>query len=205
MSRSSFPQRAVRPKLLPGFSFWSAAVGVLLSGISLILTGNSDLNWWTKVGLCLISLVAPILVYVIWKNASVIWQRLKQYDLLYDELERTASNNQQLQENFTFILQTLISFAGLRVFKVTGIEWGNISPLLVIACNQQGLVGSKLVVINVSTLDTLGRFEVVQATVGGYLAREDRIVNAVWWGLLHEEIAKYAHPRIVNAVAVLLR
>lgn len=204
MSRSSFPQRAVWPKLLPGFSPWSGVVGVLLGGISLILTGISDLNWGIKVGLFLISLVVPILAYVIWNNANIIWQRVKQYDLLYDELELTASNNQQLQENFAFILQTLMS-ARLQVFEVTGIEWGNKSPLLVIACNQQVLVGSKLVVINVSTLDTLGRFEVVQATIGGYLAREDMISNAVWWGFLHEEIAKYAHPRIVNAVAVLLR
>jgi len=78
-------------------------------------------------------------------------------------------------------------------------------PLLVIACNIQVPVGSKLVVINTSTLDALGRFEVVQATMGGYLAQEDRISNAVWWGLLHNEMAKYAHPRIDNAIAVLLR
>jgi hypothetical protein len=203
MSRSSFPQRAVWPKLLPGLSPWLGVVGVLLGGISLILTGISDLNWWIKIGLLLISLVVPILAYVIWKNASIIWKRVKQYDILYDGLERTASNNQQLQENFTLFLQTLTS-AGLQVFDVTGIEWGNRSPLLVIASNQQVLLGSKLVVINISTLDILGRFEVVQATMGGYLAREDRILNAVWWGFLHDEMARYAHPRIVGAVAILL-
>jgi hypothetical protein len=203
MSRSSFPKRAIWPKLLPEFSPWSGVVGVLLSGISLILTGISDLNWWIKVGLCLVSLVVPIVAYVIWKNANIIWQRVKQYDLLYDDLEHAVSDNRQLQENFTFFLKSLLS-AGLQVFEVTGIEWGNKSPLLVIACNQQLPVGSKLVVINVSTLDTLGRFEVMQATIGGYLAREERILNAVWWGLLHDEMAKYAHPRIVNAAAVLL-
>ena len=203
MSRSSFPQRAVWPKLLPGLSPWLGVVGVLLGGISLILTGISDLNWWIKIGLLLISLVVPILAYVIWKNASIIWKRVKQYDILYDGLERTASNNQQLQENFTLFLQTLTS-AGLQVFDVTGIEWGNRSPLLVIASNQQVLLGGKLVVINISTLDILGRFEVVQATMGGYLAREDRILNAVWWGFLHDEMARYAHPRIVGAVAILL-
>src|SRR5260370_5389231 len=171
MSRSSFPQKVVWPKLLPGYSVWSAAVGVLLSGMSLLLTGNSGLDWGTKIGLCLIAFVFPILAYVIWRYTSVIVRRLKQYDPLYDELERTTSSYQQLQGNFTFILHTLRSLAGLQMFRVTGIEWGNISPLLVIACNQQGLVGSKLVVIDVSTLDTLGRFEVGQATIGGYLAR----------------------------------
>jgi hypothetical protein len=203
MPRSSFPQRAVWPRVLPGLSPWLGVVGVLLGGISLILTGISDLNWWIKVGLLLISLVVPILAYVIWKHASIIWQRVKQYDLLYDGLERTASNNQQLQENFTLFLQ-ILRYAGLQVFDVTGIVWGNKSPHLVIACNQQGLVGRKLVIINIFTLDILGRFEVVQATWGGYLAREDRIVNAVWWGFLHEEVSRYAHPRIVGAVAILL-
>ena len=87
---------------------------------------------------------------------------------------------------------------------MTGIEWGNRSPLLVIACNQQGLVGSKLMVINISTLDILGQFEVEQTTRGGYFAREDRISNAVWWAFLRDEMARYAHPRIVDAVAVLL-
>ncbi len=203
MSRSSFPQRVVWPKLLPGYSVWSAAVGVLLSGMSLLLTGNSGLDWGTKIGLCLIAFVFPILVYVVWRYTSVIVRRLKQYDPLYDELERTASNNRQLQENFTFFLQILIS-AGLQVFDVTGVEWGNKSPLLAIACDQKVPVGSKLVVINVSTLDTLGRFEVVQATIGGYFAREDRIVNAVWWGFLHNEMVKYSHPRVFNTVAVLL-
>jgi len=171
--------------------------------MSLLLTGSSGLDWGTKIGLCLIAFVFPILAYVIWRYTSVIVRRLKQYDPLYDELERAALNNRQLQGNFMSFLQTLTS-AGLQVFDVTGIEWGNRSPLLVIACNQQGLVGSKLVVINISTPDILGRFEVVQATMGGYLAREDRILNAVWWGFLHDEMAKYAHPRIVGAVAILL-
>ena len=116
MPRSSFPQRAIWPRLLPGFSLWSGVVGVLLGGISLILTGISDLNWWVKVGILLILLVIPILANVIWKNASIIWQRVKQYDLLYDELERIALNNQQLQENFTSILQTLMT-AGLQVLR----------------------------------------------------------------------------------------
>jgi hypothetical protein len=203
MPRSSSPQRAVWPRLLPELSLWFGVVGVVLGGISLILTGNSDLNWWIKVGLLLISLVVPILAYVIWKCASIIWQRLKQYDLLYDGLERIALNNQQLQENFTLFLQILV-YAGLQVFDVTGMVRGNRSPLLVIACNQQGLVGRKLVVINISTLDILGQFEVVQTTMDGYLMREDRIVNALWWGFLHEEMARYANPRIFRTVAVLL-
>ena len=214
MSRSSFPQRAVWPRLLPGLSLWLGVVGVVLGGISLILTGNSDLNWWIKVGLLLISFVVPILAYVIWKCAIITWQRLKQYDLLYDGLERIALNNQQLQENFTLNNQQLqenftlflqiLAYAGLQVFDVTGMVRGNRSPLLVIACNQQGLVGSKLVVINISTLDILGQFEVVQTTMDGYLMREDRIVNALWWGFLHEEMARYANPRIFRTVAVLL-
>ena len=203
MPRSPFPQRAVWSRVLPGLSPWLGVVGVFLGGISLTLTGISDLNWWVKVGLLLISLLVPILAYVIWKTASIIWQRVKQYDFLYDELERTTSNSQQLQENFTLFLQTLW-YTGLQVLDVTGIEWGNRSPLLVIACNQQGLLGRKLVVINISTLDILGRFEVVQPIMGGYLMREDRIENAVWWGLLHDEVARYAHPRIVSTVAILL-
>ncbi len=203
MPRSSFPQRAVWPRLLPGLSLWLGVVGVILGVISLILTGISDLNWWIKVGLLLISLVVPILAYAIWKCASVIWQRVRQYDLLYGGLERTASNNQQLQENFTLFLQ-ILAYAGLQVFDVTGMVRGNRSPLLVIACNQQGLVGSKLVVINISTLDVLGRFKVVQPTMDGYLMQEDLISNGLWWGYLHEQMAIYAHPRIFHTVAVLL-
>src|SRR5690349_19864071 len=107
MLRSPFPQKAVWPRLLPRFSFWLGAVGVVLGGLSLILTGHSDLSWWVIVGLLLIAFVAPILAYVIWQCASVIRQRVRQYDLLYDGLERTVSNNQQLQENFTLFLQIL--------------------------------------------------------------------------------------------------
>ena len=189
--------------MLPRLSLWLGLVELILGGLSLILTGISDLNWWIKVGLLLISLVVPILAYVIWKNASIIWKRVKQYDLLYDGLERTASNNQQLQENFTLFLQ-ILAYAGLQVFDVTGMVLGNRSPLLVIACNQQGLVGSKLVVINISTLDVLGRFKVVQPTMDGYLMQEDLISNGLWWGYLHEQMAIYAHPRIFHTVAVLL-
>jgi hypothetical protein len=203
MSRSSFPQRAAWPKLLPGFSPWSGVVGLLLSGISLILTGISDLNWWIKVGICFVSFVVPLVIYAIWKVTNVIWQRVKQYDLLYEDLEHATSNNRQLQENFTLFLKTLMS-AGIQIFEVTGIEWGNKSPLLVIACNQPVPIGSKLVVVNFFTLDHLGQFQIVQATMGGYLAREVQISNAVWWGFLHNEIAKYAHPRITSTVAVLL-
>ncbi len=205
MSRLSLPQRAVWPKLLPGFPFWSGMVAVFLGGLSLFLIGIPDLNWWIKVSFALIALVFPILVRLIWKYPSIMWQRVKQYDFLYGELERTASNDRQLQENFTFILQKIIMSAGLQVFGVTGVERGNRSPLLVIDCNQQVPIGSKLVVINTSTLDTLGRFEVEQATRGGYLAREDWISNPVWWGLLHNQVDISVHSRIDDAVAVLLR
>jgi len=182
-------------------------VGLVLAVITLILTGISDLNWWIKLGLVPISFVVPILANVIWKYASIIWHRVMQYDFLYDGLERTVSNNRQLQGNFTFFLQILMS-AGFQVFQVAGIERRDrdISPHLVIACNQQGLVGSRLVVINISTFDTLGQFEVVEAIRGGYFARENRISNAVWWGFLHEQVAHYPHPRIDDGtVAVLLR
>jgi hypothetical protein len=203
MPRLSFPQRAVWPRLLPGFSSWSGVVGVVLSAISLIVTGISDLDWWIRVGICLLAFVVPIPASAIWKYANIVWQRVKQYDLLYDGFENAASNNQQLQENFTLFVQIVVS-AGLQVFEVTGITWGNISPLVGIVCNQQGLLGRKLVVINISTLGVLGRFEIVQAELGGYLAREDRIVDAVWWGFLHNKVARYGRSRIVGAVAILL-
>ncbi len=203
MSKSFPPQRAVWPKLLPELSLWSTLVGMLLGGISLILTGVSDLNWWVKVGILLVSLLIPTFAYMIWTNVRVIWQRVMQYDLLYDGGERAAANNQQLQENFTLFLQTLTN-AGLHVFRVTGIEWGNPSPFLVIACDRQLPIGSKLFVVHATTLDELGHFVVVQAIRGGYFAREEKIKNSVWWGLLHEEMAKYAHPRITNALAIWL-
>lgn len=203
MSGSSFPQRAVWPKLLPKFSLWLGVVGGLLGAASLILTGISDLSLWVKIGILLASLLIPIIIYAIWMNVSAIWRRVKQYNFLYDELERTTSYNQQLQGNFMFFLQTLAT-SGFQMFEVTGIEWGNRSPLLAISCNQPGLVGSKIVVINVSTLDTLGQFRVVQPIIGGYFAQEDRISNAVWWGLLREEMARHPHPRVFNTIAVLL-
>jgi hypothetical protein len=211
MLRSSFPQRAVWPRLLPGFSPWSGVVGVLSSVISVIVIGISDLNWWAKAGIIFILLVVPIIGYAILKRASIIWQRVKQYDLLYDELERTVdelertvSDIQQLQENLRLFIQNL-RYAGLQVFEVTAIQWSNPSPFLVIACNQNLPLGSKLVVINVSNLDALGQFAVEQTTSGGYFVREDRIFNAVWWGFLHNQVAQHAHSRIDGTVAVLLR
>ena len=177
---------------------------MLFGIITLILTGISDLNWWIKVGLSLLSLVVPILAYIIWKHTSIIWQRIKQYDFLYDELKRIVSDNQQLRENLRGFIRNL-RYAGLHVFEVTGIEWGNPSPFLVIACNQKLPLGSKLVVINVSNLDALGQFAIEKTTSGGYLVREDQIFDALWWGYLHDQVAQYAHPRIFNAIAVLLR
>ena len=90
------------------------------------------------------------------------------------------------------------------MFKVTGMQWGNVSPHLVIACNQPKLVGRKMVVIHVSTFDTLGCFEVIQITIDGYLMREEQISNPVWWGFLHRQMQQYAHPRIDDAVAILI-
>lgn len=204
MSKSSFPQRAVWPRLLPGFSPWSGVVGVLSSVISVIVIGISDLNWWAKAGIILILLVVPTIGYAVLKRASIIWQRVKQYDFLYDELEHTVSDIQQLQENLRLFIQNL-RYAGLQVFEVTGMQWSNPSPFLVIACNQNLPLGSKLVVIKISNLDALGQFAVEQTTSGGYFVREDRIFNAVWWGFLHDQLAQYAHPRIDDTVAVLLR
>jgi hypothetical protein len=203
MSRSSFPQRVGWPKLLPGYSGWSAAVGVLLSGISLLLTGNSGLDWGTKIGLCLIAFVFPILAYVIWRYTSVIVRRLKQYGPLYDELERTASDNQQLRVNLRDFIQNL-PYVGLQVFEVTGIQWSNPSPVLVIACNQKLPLDSKLVVIKVSNLDALGRFAVEQTTSGGYFVRVDQIFDPVWWGYLRLQVDHYHHQQIDGTVAILL-
>lgn len=213
MSKSSFPPRIVWPKLLPTITDWQGWGGVVLGVITFFLP--SVVDWWIKVSLILLSFTAPTLVSVFWKIISVIWKRLKQYDLLYDKLMLTDANNQQLQdefaqshqqlqENFGVFLQILMSFAGIKMFEVTSIVWGNKSPLLAIASKKPVPIGSKLVIINIDTLDVLGRFEIVQTTIGGYLVQENLIVNAVWWGFLHNELVKYAHPRITNAVAILL-
>lgn len=203
MPGSSFPKRAGWTKLLPGFSSWSAIVGLLLNVMSLILTGISGLTWWTNIAICLTLFVVSTLAYAVWKIANVTWQRVKQYNLLYDDLEELRSQYQQIQENSELLLK-ILRFAGTEIFEVTGIEWGNKSPLLVMNCSQSITIGSKLAVINRFTLDILGRFEVVQPTVDGYLLREMRILNTIWWSSLCDEMAKYAHPRIVDAVAVLL-
>jgi hypothetical protein len=152
----------------------------------------------------LILLAVPIIGYVTWQRVSIIWQRVKQYDLLYDELERAISYIKQLEKNLRVFTQNF-RYTGLQAFKVTGIQWSNPSPLLVIACNQNLLQGSKLVVINDSNLDALGRFTVVQTTSGGYLVQEDQIFNALWWGYLRDQLAQYPHPKIEDStVAVLL-
>ncbi len=203
MSRSSFPQRAVWPKLLPAFSSWVGIVGVVLSLISLILTGITDLNWWVKGILCLVAFALPIFLYAIWRYINILLQRVKQYSLLYNELEYAQWSDLQLQKNLMLFSQILVS-AGIQMFEVTGLEWGNRSPLVVIACDQQVPIGSRLAVISTSTLNTLGQFEVVQPTFGGYLAREYRIVDAVWWGHLHNQVVRLPHPRIFDAVAILL-
>lgn len=200
----SLPTRAVWPNLFPGLSLWLTFVGVLLSGISLVLTGISDLNWWVKVGLCLIAFVLPLLAYAVWRYLNILLQKVKQYDLLYDDLISADTDYQQLQGNLAAFNQILRA-AGVQMFEVTGLAWGNRSPLVVIACDQQVLVGSKLAIINIFTLNTLGRFEVVRPVMDGYLVREDLILDPVWWGYLREEATRNANPRISNAVAVLLR
>ncbi len=203
MSRASLPQRAVWPKLLPEFSSWSGWVGVLSFIVSVILIGIPSLSWWAKVCIILIVLVIQIIFVVIWRKVSIILQRVKQYDFLYNSLELTTSDLQQLQENLKTFIQNL-SYVGLRVFEVTGIQWSNPSPLLVISCNQNLLPGSKLVIIKVANLEAMGQFVVAQATNGGYLMREDQIYNPVWWGFLHNQVAQYPHPKIDGTVAILL-
>ena len=203
MPKLVVPKRAVWSRVLPEFAIWLGLVGALFGAISLISTGASNLSWWVKIGILFLAVLVPTFAYAIWNTTRIIWQRVKQYDFLYDGFELAISNNQQLQENFRHFLQ-ILKYAGLNVFDVTSAEWGTRSPLLVIACSEQGLSGRKLVVVDTSTLDILGRFEVVQPIFGGYLAQEDRIENAVWWGYLHEEVAKYAHPRIKGVGAILL-
>jgi hypothetical protein len=87
MPRSSFPQRAVWPKLLPAFSYWSGVLGVLSFVISVIVIGVPDLSWWAKAGIILVVFVVAIFGFTILKIVSTIYQRVKQYDLLYDGLK----------------------------------------------------------------------------------------------------------------------
>jgi hypothetical protein len=148
--------------------------------------------------------VIPILAYAIWKYTNSILQRVKQYDPLYDGLMSAISDYQQLQENLMAFSQILRA-AGVQMFEVTGLQWGNRSPLVVIACDQPVPLGSKLAVISVDTLNALGRFEVIQSTFGGYLAQEDLILDPVWWGYLHQKLDISPHPRFDDsAVAILL-
>lgn len=58
-------------------------------------------------------------------------------------------------------------------------------------------------VMDPSDGEVLGRFIITSYTKGSHLAREERILNAIWWGALHQEIDKHIRPRI-NAVAILL-
>ena len=103
MARSSFPQRVVQPKLLLGFGPWSGLVCVILGVIALLVTNLSELTWPIKIILVVLSCVGPFIVYAFWKYTSFLCQRQKQYNLLYDDLERMSSHNQQLQVNFTFL------------------------------------------------------------------------------------------------------
>jgi hypothetical protein len=202
-SLSSSTKRAIWPSLLPEFSSWSATIGLLLGAMSIILTGISGLTWQVTVATCLIVIVVPTLAYALWKIAYVIWQRVQQYDLLCNDLEEARSKYQKAQENIELFLKLLHS-AGAQIFEVTSAEWGNKSPFLVIDCNQSVPPGSKLTVLNRFTLDTVGSFEVVQPTIDGYLLRKRRILNIDWWNCLDDEVAKCTHPRIVDAVAILL-
>lgn len=204
MSRSSFPQRAVWPKLFPAFSYWSGVLGVLSFVISVIVIGVPYLSWWAKAAVILVVFVVAIFGLTILKIVSTIYQRVKQYDLLYDGLRFTVSDVQRLQANLEgFILN--LKHAGLQMFDVTGVEWVNPYLLLEITCNQKLPLGSKLVVIEVSTSAALGRFTVVQAASGGYFAREEMIFDALWWGFWHDQATKYAHPRMHGNVAILLQ
>ncbi len=224
MSRLPLPQRVAWKKSFLDFSTWSAVVGLLITIIPVIAVGFLDLNAWIKIGIIVAIFIVVSVGYMILMKVGVMWKRLKQYDPLYDTLEsiiienqqlqgshqQLQKNHQQLQEAYQQLQENLKDFIqninalGLQAFTVTSIQWGNPSPLLVIACNQNLPQGSKFVIIKVATLEAMGQFVIEQHTHGGYLIREDRIFNAVWWGYLHNQVARYPHPRIDDTLAILL-
>lgn len=113
MLKSSLPRRVVWPKMFLGFSIWSGIVGIIFGALSILFTGNSNLNLGIKVSICLIALAAPILAYIIWINVSVILQRVKQYDLLYDIL----LNNQKLNEQKQVVVENNDIYLSVCLFR----------------------------------------------------------------------------------------
>lgn len=112
MSRLPFPPRAVWPKLLPAFSVWSTILGVVSFVLSIIIIGIADLSWWAKAGIILGAIGVSIFGLPMLKMVGTIYQRVKQYDPLYDRPDNALSNIQQLQANLEKLVLNLKPAAG---------------------------------------------------------------------------------------------
>jgi hypothetical protein len=207
--QTTLPTKVEWPRRqLPDLSWLSGIVTILSFAVALFLVGVTQLSLAARVGILLGSLVVPVLILMIWKNGAVAWKRLRQYDELHTSAERYEREAGQLRSHFASLMEVLIS-AGLRTFAVVNLTTQGNNVLLVIDVHTGDehvghlRLGSRVMVVDYLNLDTLGQFEIVRHTTQGYFAREVEIINAVWWGLLHEEASRHARPQI-NAVAILL-
>jgi len=90
MQESPLLERVVWSGFLPKFMSWLTVAEAILAVLSILFIGVSSLNLLVKLGICAAALVVPIPLYVIGRIVRILWQRSKQYDLLYGEFERTV-------------------------------------------------------------------------------------------------------------------
>ncbi len=208
---ANLPPRADWPaRPLPDLSWTSAIISILSLAIALILIGVTDLALSSRIGIFLLALVLPVAAYWSWKRGRVVWQRVRQYDQVYTSAESYARDSQQVRIQAGNLILGLIAAGVMRTFEVANVT--NMQGRLQLVIGRsigsrhggQLAAGSSLLVVDYLNGEILGQFTVVgPASAGGHLAREFHILNAVWWGLLHQEAQRHTRPQF-NAIAILL-
>lgn len=172
------------------------------------LIGVTQLSVFMKIILILIGLVLPVVIFELWNSGRVVLARVSQYSQIYSLAEQYRQQATHATQTASLVTQSF-SAIGIVAFRVTNVIKKNGKLLLLLSQGDTGAavaglpVGRKVVVHDILTGETLGVFIINGTRQDGYLAEEYQIVNAVWWGYLHEHGEAHIQSPL-NATAFLL-
>ena len=160
--------------------------GVALSAGAWAIGPINQQPTWVRVGMVVVALlVAPVVILVVIYLVKLVRARLRRvmlYDELWEECERAVDGLDRAQAMLLALANRLggpVAIERVKYFK------NKIYIVLKKKRGFRGKKGSSVVVIDLNDGQPMGRFRIIEADGGKYVAEPDGYVDPVWVGDIH--------------------
>ncbi|CAN5899435.1 hypothetical protein BH23PLA1_BH23PLA1_08650 [soil metagenome] len=167
--------------------WWLTAVGFIIAVVLLVFPGITTLELRVRLGLALLALLmvplALLALFHLFKALPVALARLRQYDILYPQIEELEKERNVLRSSIIDLWEHLTSGQKLNIKKIL-YHRETVYLLLEKKRGKRIEVGTTLRAIDIQDGYFMAVLKIIEVRGEGYLA-EASSVNPLWLGQIH--------------------